>query len=400
MRNIIALFLIIFLPSLLLGQTNTAEQTLVLSRVTVIDMTGSPPQSDMTVVITGNRIVALGKTSKISVPKNAQAIDATGKFLIPGLWDMHVHILFLLRQLPDTFFPLFVANGVTSVRDMHGDLESFNQFGNQPAQPMRPRVVGASLIVDGPRPLWAASIAVNSAEDGRKAVLDLKKRGANFVKTYSLIPRDAFFAIADESKKQGIPFAGHVPVSVTAAEASDAGIKSMEHLLGVLLGCSTEEDKLRKNLLDEIVKADYSQDVVMRRLFFAPPEEILDTYSEERATKLFARFARNNTWQVPSLVVWRGEAFAGDAAFARDERLKYVPRSIRESWNPQNSDQLRSLSSADIAYTRKLYERYFPLVGAMRRAGVPFMVERTRRIRMFFRASAFTMKWRCSSKPD
>jgi len=202
----------------------------------------------------------------------------------------------------------------------------------------------------------------------------VKRQGANFVKVYSLLPRDAFFAIADECRRQGMTLAGHVPISGTAAEASEAGLKSMEHLLGVLLGCSTDEDKLRSRLLDEIVKNDYAQEVVMRRLFFAPPREILDTYSDERAASLFARFVRNQTWQVPTLVVWRGEAFAGDATFAHDARLRYVPRSIRESWNPQNSDQLRSLSAADIAHTRELYEKYFGLVKAMRRAGVPFMV--------------------------
>lgn len=339
-------------------------------------MTGAPAKSDMTVVITGNRITALGKTGAVSTPQNARIVDATGKFLIPGLWDMHSHVLPFLNSFPNTFFPLFVANGVTSVRDMHSEPEALTRVNEETAtgRMTGPRIVAASLIVDGPKPLWSSSISVNSADEGRRAVISLKRRGATFVKIYSLIPRESFFAIADEAKKQGITFAGHVPISVTAAEASDAGQKSIEHLLGVFLGCSTEEDKLRTSLLAEIRQSGFSEAVVMRRIFFAPPKRILETYSEQKAEALFARFVRNGTWQVPTLVVWRGETFAHDDKFTNDARLVYVPRPIRDSWNPRNSAQLKALTTTDIAAMKELYERYFPLVGAMRRAGVEFMV--------------------------
>jgi imidazolonepropionase-like amidohydrolase len=375
-KLLLLLLVMIFRSHAAGAQPRHQSASFYLTHATVIDMTGAPAKPDMTVLIKDNRIAELGRTGEVQIPQGAQVIDATGKFLIPGLWDMHVHILFLLRRMPDTFSPLFIANGVTSVRDMHGDLELFKKWraGTSQGTQVRPRVVSASLIVDGPKPLWSESLAVTSAEDGRKAVRELKTRGANFVKVYSLLPRAAFFAIADESKKQGLPLAGHVPISVTAAEASDAGLKSLEHLLGVLLGCSSEEDRLRWQLMKEVVSSGYAQSVVMRRLFFAPPEQIIKTYDERKAASLFARFAGNGTRQVPTLVVWRGEAFASDDTFRKDPRLRFVPRPIRESWLPQNSEQLKDLTPADVANLKKLYERYLELVGAMHRAGVEFMV--------------------------
>ncbi|MGH9913929.1 MAG: amidohydrolase family protein, partial [Pyrinomonadaceae bacterium] len=187
----------------------------------------------MTVVITGGRISEIGKTGKVRLPKDAQVVDATGKFLIPGLWDMHAH------WSQKEYLPLFTANGVTGTRIMWGfpyhhawrkQIESGTLLG--------PRMNIASPIIDGPNPIWRGSTAVSNETEGREAVVKSKKDGADFIKVYSLLPRDAYFAIADEAKKQGIPFAGHVPESVSAGETSDAGQKSIEHLTGIILASS------------------------------------------------------------------------------------------------------------------------------------------------------------------
>ncbi len=221
------------------AQTNNANATFVFTHVTVIDVTGMPSKSDMTVIVAGNRIEAIGKTGKVKTPKDAQIIDATGKYLIPGLWDMHVHTLSNERR--ETFFPLFIANGVTGVRDMGTStpLEQVNQFRREIADGTRlgPRIVTAGPIVDGPKPVNPTiSIGVANEIEARRAVRLLKQQGADFIKVYSTLPREAYFAIVDEAKKQGLAFAGHVPLSVTAAEASNAGQKSMEHMFGVLEG--------------------------------------------------------------------------------------------------------------------------------------------------------------------
>ena len=125
MRKIFTLLLlIVLLPTSLVAQVNQAAQNtpIVFTRVTVIDVTGAPSKSDMTVIITGNQISAIGKTGKVRVPKNAQVIDATDKFLIPGLWDMHVH---LQAKTP---FALLIANGVLGVRHMGGNLKQVYEW--------------------------------------------------------------------------------------------------------------------------------------------------------------------------------------------------------------------------------------------------------------------------------
>ncbi|MGH9962395.1 MAG: amidohydrolase family protein [Pyrinomonadaceae bacterium] len=195
-------------------------------------------------MIEGEHIIALGRGRKIKVPQGAQVIDATGKYLIPGLWDMHVH-----EWNKEVFFPLFIANGITGVRDMFAPLSPIKQWRAEIAAGtiIGPRIVAAGILVDGPYPFCApCTIVVSNADEGTKAVLKVKEMGADFVKVYSMIPRDAYFAIAKEAKRRHMVFAGHVFEFVSAAEASDAGQKSIEHLMGILVECSSKEKELRK----------------------------------------------------------------------------------------------------------------------------------------------------------
>jgi hypothetical protein len=133
---------------------------------------------------------------------------------------MHVH------TASPTFLPLYLANGVTGVRDMHAldpdaifGLRTQVQEGKQPG----PHVVAAGPLVDGLKPFVPGSLVAANAAEGREAVRKIKMMGADFVKVYTKLPREAYLSIADEAKKQGLPFAGHVPESVSAAEASDLG---------------------------------------------------------------------------------------------------------------------------------------------------------------------------------
>src|SRR6266436_4993488 len=226
---------------LLVAQKASGAQTnlLAFTHATVIDATGAPGKTGLTVVITDDRITAIGKSADLHPPTNAVIVDASGKFLIPGLWDMHVH------WHEKDYLPLFIANGVTGVRMMWGMPEHFEWRKEvERGSLLGPRLLIASTIVDGPKPFWPGSLTARNEAEGRQAVTKAKQAGADFVKVYSLLPREAYFAIADEAKKQGIPFAGHVPISVSVAEASKAGQKSIEHLTGILAGCSSREAEL------------------------------------------------------------------------------------------------------------------------------------------------------------
>lgn len=370
-----ALLLISVALSIAWSQPKVAQNILAISDVTVIDATGAPAKPHMTVIIQGDGISRIAKTEEAAIPKNAQVIDGQGKFLIPGLWDMHVHTV--MGNLPERFFPLFIANGVTGVRDMASDLELLKRLRKNIADGrlLGPRVIGGPMV-DGPIPIWPQiAIPISDEAGARQTVASVKDRGADFIKVYSLIPRAAYFALADEAKKLRIPFAGHVPFSVSAAEASDAGQKSIEHMEGILRACSTVEPELRKTTEEAIRNAKDSEQVTTSLLRVINETEMraFETFSQEKATALFARFAQNGTWQAPTLVVARAGAFMDDSDFTNDPRLKYVRRSVRESWKNQDDFRLKNRTAEKSALYKRAFQQRLELVGAMHRAGVKML---------------------------
>ena len=371
-----ALLLISFALPTAWSQPKLEKNVLAISDVTVIDATGAPAKPNMTVIITGDRITTIAKTGEVVIPKNARVFDGAGKFLIPGLWDMHVHTVF--KSLPETYFPMFIANGVTGVRDMAvGDLGFLKQLRKDinEGRLLGPRII-AGQMVDGPMPVWPGlPISISNEAEARQAAATVKDRGVDFIKVYSLIPREAYFALADEAKKLGITFAGHVPISVSAFEASDAGQKSIEHMEGILRACSAIEPELRKTLeaaLKDAKDTDQMRASLVRALN-ETDSKALETYSQEKAAALFARFAANGTWQAPTLVVHRAGAFMDDSNFTNDPRLKYVRRDIRDSWKNQDDFRLRNRTAESSARQRMLFQKKLELILAMHRAGVKML---------------------------
>lgn len=332
-------------------------QPLALTNVTVIDVGGGASQRGMTVVIEGERIAALEQT----VPEKARVVDATGKFLIPGLWDMHAHWGPGYGWMPAPYLPLFTANGVTGIRLMAGH-PVYLQWRGQVAEGTLagPRMVLAGAIVDGPKPFWRDSIATNIPEHGRRAVQRTQQDGYDFVKVYSSLSREVFFALADEAQKRRIPFAGHVPDRVRVEEASDAGQKSIEHLTGLLLAVSSQETELRREFaVAARLPATPERAALLRSLGV----RLLETHDAARAAALFAKLKANGTWQVPTFPVLR----LLEPQDATDPRLKYMPAPMRAGWARRASEPR---AAEEIAYQRNVFQRRLELVGEMHRAGV------------------------------
>jgi imidazolonepropionase-like amidohydrolase len=334
------------------------EPALVLNHVIVIDVTGGPPQSDMAVVIRGARIVALVPSAKLKMPAGAQLVDGSGKYVIPGLWDMHVHMIFgdWLPKDERIILPLFVANGITGVRDMGGDLDALKVWraAIEAGTVLGPRMVIAGPMLDGPVPRFPSSAPVKNAADGKRIVDELHDAGVNFIKIQSLIPRDGYFAVADEAKKLGIPFVGHVPDAVRASEASNAGQRSIEHLTGVFEGCSSIEDELLKGPKG--------------------PGKFVATYDPARAQALIALFAKNRTWQVPTLVWEHGQWLIDESDFAKDPLTKYAPPAWKDrTWPMFTKDILKDMDTDPLPVREKFTQMELDIVNQMHRAGVPFL---------------------------
>ena len=206
---------ILFLTVLLFSapirvQKPAADDLLVLNNVTVVDVRTGVLQPEQTVILERNHIASVGPSKSTKYPRNAPSVNCRSLFLIPGLWDMHVHLVFgdWFPGAQDISLPLFVANGVTGVRDMGADLAVAKQWRSDIASGklLGPRLVIAGPMLDGPKPRFPSSVGVGTPNDGRKTVDDLKRAGVDFIKFQSLIPRDAYFAAVDEAKKQRIPF--------------------------------------------------------------------------------------------------------------------------------------------------------------------------------------------------
>jgi len=353
-------FAFVFIVGIIALPATAQEQILAFTHVNVIDATGSPVQPDMTVIVGGKQILKVGRSKDVVVPKGAKVVDGKGKYLIPGLWDMHVHEIFgaWLPENEKVIPLLFVANGVTGVRDMGGDLDALKRWRARIAsgEMIGPRMVISGPMLDGPVPQFPSSAPIKDAADGKQTVDYLKSNGADFIKIQSLIPRDGYFAAAEEAKKIGIIFAGHVPDKVRAVEASNAGQKSIEHLTGVFEGCSRVEDEL------------------MAKPRGPGRGRFLDTYDPGRAKALLALFVKNQTWQVPTLYWEQGEWLIEQTNSGTDPLLKYAPAAWRErTWPMFTKDITSGWSSDPLPDRERFVQAEFKMVGEMHRAGVPIL---------------------------
>jgi imidazolonepropionase-like amidohydrolase len=303
-----AVFYLCLHPALAHAQTSTAAQsTLAITGVTVVDGTGSGAQRGKTVVIVGNRIGEIVDASeKASLPRGTRTVSGKGLFLIPGLWDMHVH-------LHEKDLPLLVAHGVTGVRDMGNILSDVDAWRAKIGAGVLvgPQIFRVGPILNG-KSFGPAQVEITNDVEARVAVRLLKQAGVDAIKLHRVLPREAYFALADEAKKQSIPFVGHVPPWITIEEASDAGQASIEHMETLLD---------RKNPVDTA-----------------------------NAPELFARLVKNNTTYTPVLVAFRGSA------------------------EPANMDSTLGAKIPEIAAGRKrIFGEFLELVGLMNRAGVNLM---------------------------
>jgi imidazolonepropionase-like amidohydrolase len=352
------------LASLAAAQTTPAPAApIVITHVTLINPGTSSVEPDIAVVITGVRIAAVSATSHFRPPKRAQEIDGTGKYLIPGLWDMHVHSAFgdWFPGGRDIILPLFIANGVTGVRDMGGDLPVLFAWRKQIAAG---QIIGPRMIISGPmlddylpggKSLrFPSSVAVTTPEGAVAAVDSLKAQGVDFIKVQSVISRDAYLAAAAEAHKQGLPIVGHVPDKVRIAETIAAGQKSIEHLMGSFEGCSSEEEKFTGGQGDLKL--------------------LLTTYDQKKCDALIRLLAQSQTWQVPTLAWQRGGTFLDQLDLQHQPLDKYVPAYWRDvTWRRFTDEMMPSLLHDPLALRREYFARNLQMVGAQRRAGVPFL---------------------------
>jgi Amidohydrolase family len=334
---------------------------LVLQNIYVVDVEKGNILSKQTVAITGDRITTITKAASFKPAANDSVVDCTGQYLIPGLWDMHTHV-----WAPDYFFPLFIANGVTGIRGMFEQAVFAGQWrekGNTPGT-LTPRGYYAGPILDGAKPIWPGSIGITDAARGRTVVDSLKNRlHVDFIKVYSLLEKDAYYAIADEAKKQQIDFAGHVPNKITLLEAARAGQKSQEHLYGFIELASDSSDYYYQ-LTEGKVKDSALNTRLARREF------LRRTFSEKKLAAIIKELKQYNSWICPTMTVNRGIGYMNDPAFAKDPRMTFVAPMIKSMWDPKNDFRFKNAGDDYFNGERKDYELKKRIVRALNQGGI------------------------------
>ena len=339
----------------------------------IIDMVSERPYR-ATLFIRAGRIERVAPPGT-PIPRDADTLDASGTWIIPGLWDMHAHIWD--RRL---LFPIYVAYGITGVRDMGTTLRGWLGWRDSVSRGLidGPHGLVAGMIVDGLAPFANSYAQVKSADEGRAIVLDLKARGVDFIKVYDRLTREAYLSIARTARAESLPIAGHLPPSITLLEAIGAGQRSIEHLTSIAPGCSAAGAALAAEAargLDSVRSLDFTKDSTLRPRVIAA----LGAYYDKSRSRAFdacdvvrgipplARALREGgTWITPTLVLAANSLF--DNVQAEDSLRAMLP-----AW-AAGMTRVYSPNAADSVRIRERLDRMLATVRELRRGGVRMLI--------------------------
>jgi imidazolonepropionase-like amidohydrolase len=335
------------------------EQPVVaITGVSIVDVEQGRTISPRTVLIADGRIAAIGKPSDVRIPPDAQRIDGRGRFLMPGLVDMHVHLFNnFSRRPPNTWtFPLYIANGVTAVREMAAEPASILIVKG-----WRDAIAKGTLIAPH---ILAAGVVVygSSPEDAARQVDVAANVGADFIKVFSEVPESNWRAILEEAHRRSLPVMGHVPAGVSLLASAAAGQRSSEHLMQAFEACTTIE----RSVLEE--RRGLSGDELVARRD-AQEARVLDAFDQSTCDRVSAALAPSGQAQVPTLVLPFVESKPADRAPESDPRWQYLRADERTRW----SRTLQDNSSQDHALAARRWTVARKIVASLHLAGVPVL---------------------------
>jgi imidazolonepropionase-like amidohydrolase len=367
---------------LLSGSTTIAAESIVISNINLIDIeTGAV--SLKTVVIENGLISDISDPETVKKNKPEQMIDGSGKYLIPGLWDMHVHLTGDPRISPELMFSLFIANGVTSVRDTGGKLELALTAREQSRQAhqVAPTVYIAGDMIDGqPRVFDGSnfmfpdmSVGVLTPEAGRREVNRLVDAGVDLIKAYELLNAETFKAVVDQANKRTIPITAHVPLSLSVTEAVAAGLNGMEHLRNLEFECSNEAKTLREQR-SKLLNPDPSMTggMLRRNIYKLQRGAAVNSLNNELCDPVIKSLAKNKVAQVPTLVstgLHLARLYDSDQW---KNTFRYLPGPVQKQWTGLARGLSKSRKNLD-PYKLTLSQWYFDIVKQMQAEGVSIM---------------------------
>jgi imidazolonepropionase-like amidohydrolase len=338
-----ALLLVGFISFSYCFSQSGSGKTYYLAHVAIIDVISGKTFPDMTIAVSDSMITAVVSTDDFSIPGNAKVINCKGKYILPGLWDMHVH----LGNATKIALPLFIVNGITGVRDMGSkSFDSIQEWRRQirAGQLIGPRIISPGPILNGGSNLPDFQIPVNTAGEAIRLVDSLAGIGVDFIKVHGGLSRENYYAIAREAAKRELPFAGHIPISntnvgVTGEEAAEAGQRSLEHMLGI----------------------PFARDTIQAFQHMYPTEESLK--------HLFAVLLKHNVYVTPTLSVYQVPADYRAISAKQASLLKYISPELIRFWEAQTGDW----PNRDKTFMTWLLKARMNMIPSLNGAGIPLL---------------------------
>ncbi|WIT10241.1 amidohydrolase family protein [Paucibacter sediminis] len=347
------------------GQAGAAPQKvdLVLRDATVVDVAGGRLLRGQAVVTRGDRIVAVVDQRRLGAYKAGRTLSLKGRYLIPGLWDNHVHFGGGTELIDENkqLLPLYLAHGITTVRDCAGDLsDTVLQWRDEIAARtlLGPTILASGAKLEGYKPLWKGTQEVGTPEEVGQALDRLKAAKADFVKiTENTMRADIYLDALRQARARGLPSSAHLHAQVTLDQAAEAGLGTVEHMPYLLRAATPREAELTAQVVSGAITGR------------AAAEQSLATFDEATARAAFRRLAARGTAVVPTLSVIRITAYLDEDDHARDSYLQYIGPKLRQTYDWRVKRAALDGPEA-IAYRHANYEKAAALLPLLAQEGV------------------------------
>ena len=354
---------LLFLSSLFFSCSSneaTYKNAICITHINTIDAKGGL-SSDMTVIVQDERIIKIGKSSDIKLDATNTILDGKGKYLIPGLWDAHVHFAYI-EELAPSMFDLFLGYGITSVRDTGGKLDFVKKWKDRalanPTDAPRVKIAGPLLdgmpnVYDGSSPSRPQlSVGAGSVEEAIQIVENLEKQKVDLIKAYEMLTPEQFVAVTKLAKEKGLKVTGHVPLSMDVISASNAGLNSMEHLRNLEFSTAANANELLENRKKMLATGANDQGGVLRsRIHASQRTSAVNNQDETNTQKVINVLAKNQTWQIPTMALMANSIKRHTSRSDWKASFKYLPEAVEKKW----MDGTNTLSSSEIKESDQQY---------------------------------------------
>ncbi|WP_233557563.1 MULTISPECIES: amidohydrolase family protein [unclassified Aquimarina] len=333
----IALCVITLLSTLSCSKKEKKHYDIVISNINLVEIENGNITTK-TVFINNGKIIKITLLDSVDTYRAKNKVDGTNKYLLPGFWDNHIHLRGgdSLVEENRNLLPLFIANGITTVRDAGGDLTL--EILKWRKEISDNTLVGPTIYTSGPKldgsnATWAGSLPIESSEDITKALDSLEKIPSDFVKIYdSRISRENYLEILKQASARGIISSGHMPFTVELNEAVNSGIGAIEHLYYVLKGCSSQESEITQ----AIIRKELS--------FWDAMDDLIISYNDSIAQQTFKDLKKANTYVVPTLHIGDILSYLDEVDHSNDPYLKIIGKGIIKTYEGRIK---RALTASD-----------------------------------------------------